>query len=155
MSRSNQWYFTSHFIPEGDLLPILSPCAKYAIISKKNEPDLHLEGLVIFEERKRLSQCLGLFPQAKWTAVSKTGATFAQLMTSIKEGDPCQMGTPPDLNSKGSLCGLRTDWSAFKSDVKTGISRKALECRYPHIFDKYSDYAVEYILINAPSTNKS
>lgn len=137
MSRSKHWYFTSAFFPEGDLLSDLSSSTRYVFFSKKSEPVPHIEGIVYFEERKRLSQCLSLFPQAKWVTVHDTGRTTTEHMASILKGSCSQSGSPPKVNKKGTLRGHRTDWSRLKEDIAAGVSDEDLKSRYPGIFARY------------------
>lgn len=147
--RSKNWCFTLNNYTDEDVERLSNPITgvQYLIFGKEvgASGTPHLQGTVIFQSRKRLSQLVELLGQCHF---SVTRFVPQSIEYCKKDGDFIEVGDyrPPSRNQ-----GTRNDLEEFKNSVKEGIfNLKELRELHSEVIAKYPRFVADYIRDNRP-----
>lgn len=144
--RAKNWCFTLNNYTPADLDRLSVPLdgVKYLIFGKEvgASGTPHLQGTVVFQSRKRLSQVISIIGQAHCTVTRYLPQSIEYCK---KDGDFTEIGDVPELNQ-----GERSDLEDFKRSVKEGVTNEA-EIRELHseVCARYPRFVKEYLIDNA------
>lgn len=146
--RAKNWCFTLNNYTPQDVDRLSSPIegVSYLIYGKEigESGTPHLQGTVVFQSRKRLSQVIAKIGQAHCTV---TRMLTQSIDYCKKEGDFTELGDLPQKN-----VGKRNDLEDFKEAVKKGeLSMKALRENYSDVCALYPRFVERYVEDNMPT----
>lgn len=152
MSRAKKWVFTLNNYTQGEIDLIAgvaeSEHVDYLIFGKETGENgtPHLQGYVIFSERKRLSQVRAILSTRAHYEVSR-GTPKEASDYCKKDNDYTEFGALPGGQ------GTRTDWDRFKEWVTSSAfprSEASIASEFPSLYGRYRANCLAMARILAP-----
>jgi len=150
MSRAKNWCFTLNNYTADQEAAIAATVesgeAEYVVVGREvgESGTPHLQGFIVFQKRKRLSQVRDLLANNAHLEVARLPKEAAEYCK--KDGDFKEYGSF-DADTKGK----RNDLEAFKEDVKAGMLKlDAIRETHSSVYARYPRFCLEYIRQYAP-----
>lgn len=143
--QAKAWCFTlNNYTPQDvERLSVLPEGVKYLLFGREvgEGGTPHLQGLVVFEQRKRLNQVVAVIGQCHFTPCRNVPAS---VIYCKKDGDFVELGSV-------TTQGKRSDLDEFKDAVKGGmLSLDDIREAHSEVLARYPRFVYEYIQQHTP-----
>jgi len=119
--RGKSWCFTLNNPTPSSLKDLDPSHYEYLVYGRETAPGTgteHLQGFVVFKDRRRLTQCKRLLPTAHWEAMK---GTFKQASDYCKkDGNFVEEGTLPQGQTTAATQAAKEKWALIKHLAQSG-----------------------------------